>query len=447
MLRLLYLLLVSVFLLDYLALKLHVISKYVAWLPELITIAITVVVMLRVGRTGFAARKLYAILVPVLLVSIFIGVVLNTVPAGTLIAGIRTYLKFLPVLVLPLVYRFDEKDLRRLAMLVLLLGLIQAPLAVYQRLFQFKGIITGDVVTGTASSSGLLSIILFCMIAMVVSFYVRERIRFHVTLVLCFLLLAPATINGTKGSVILLPIAVMMPILLASKWGSWRKLIPVAVIMAIMAVILLQIADSVYDRKNLDAGVLDFFTREGRLESYLYRGVDADDRIEQIGRIDSYFLAFMVLSKDPWNLTFGLGISNVSGSAISSLNGEYYAQYERYGPRVTAFTQFLWETGVVGVTLYIMLLLAVLKDSLLLRRSEGFIGAFAHGWAVVTFLMIISLLYKNVMNENIIIYCYWLFSGIVIAESYRFRMSQKQVSEQPKATLPQLRTAKIDGQQ
>ena len=108
--KFIYLLFTSVFFLDYMAVKLAIIHPSIAWLPDILSmVAVLVVVVLAGSRDGAISTK-YVVLFLCLIAVILIGLASNSTTAGSLIIGIRNYLKFLPFFFLPAVFLFSEEQ-------------------------------------------------------------------------------------------------------------------------------------------------------------------------------------------------------------------------------------------------------------------------------------------------------------------------------------------------
>lgn len=440
--KIMYLLFVSIFFLDYLALQLDVISRSITWLPELLSMLVMVIVIFRLAKendTAFSPK--YRLFVFIFLLHILIGFVLNTVPLGAMISGTRNYVKFLPFFLLPMAYAFSESQMKNQVMFLLSLMLLQTPVSLYQRFIQYSGSLSGDKMTGTAGgNSGQLAFLCIGSIAVVLGFYLKGRIRLPLALILIFMFLVPITLGEVKAAIVFLPIAFLIPVLTAPSKNNQggRKLLMVATGFFAFLVFL-----AVYDyliTPRWGYGLIDFFAMEGRAENYLYQGADPDSLIgseKQIGRIDSWVLALKYQSQSFFQLLFGLGAGNVSGSFISSFSGEYADVGAKYGAASGAVTLFMWEIGVVGVLLYFSLITMVARDSLLLSRQSGFSSSFALGWMTVAVLMFLGMFYKKFFGPNATSYLFWYFSGYVAASAYRLRKFPGVASQgNPRSTSP-----------
>ncbi|MGR9115428.1 MAG: hypothetical protein ACU85E_06655, partial [Gammaproteobacteria bacterium] len=409
--KLLYLLFLSIFVLDYLSIKLHLISRYVSWLPEIFSILILFIIPARfmlLGGKNIPPKCAFFLIL--FLFNVIIGIIINIEPAGPLIAGLRAYLKPIPFFVLPFVYRFSTEQINNQLKLLLFLFVIQAPVSLYQRLVQSKDLLTGDLVTGTLNSSGHLTVMLTCAIAILMSFYLAKRITITRFIIIFSLLFIPMTINETKSTLILLPTALMLPMLLSSSNVNIKQYIPMMIIGVLTGIAFVFVYDY-FMRPRWGYGLLDFLTMEGRAESYLYKGSETIGNPGPIGKIDTYVLAFRTLSENSLNLLFGLGIGNVSESFISSLSGEYAQKYSAFNVNGTALSLILWELGLLGVLLYYFFFFMVFKDARRLSLHSDFTGALANGWGVVSVIMMLSTAYINVIQENATGYLFWFFSG------------------------------------
>jgi len=165
------LLLVSTFTLDYLAIKLELVSRYVILVPEVFSMLIVLLIVARsIVLRRWEQPVRYIWLVAALILVCMIGIVAETVAPGPVVAGLRNYFKFLPVLLLPAVYRFSDRQLGVFLGIFLFLAVLQVPLAFFQRFVQFSHQMhTGDPITGTVSTSSSLTIVLCLAIALIMT--------------------------------------------------------------------------------------------------------------------------------------------------------------------------------------------------------------------------------------------------------------------------------------
>jgi len=262
--------------------------------------------------------------------------------------------------------------------------------------------------------------LMVCVIALLVSAYYRRRIRLPFLMAATAVFFLPTTLNETKGTLVMLPVALLLPaLLMPSGTKTMRRVIPVAIVGVAAGLAFVSVYNYFIQYREFGKPLETFFT-EGHVRHYLYTGADpADDRA--IGRFDSISLAFDTISRDPLTLAFGLGAGNVSPSSLPGFEGEYAHYFERYGVALTQITNFLWEIGFVGLAVYLLMYALVFQDSLLLARRDGAVGLLGQVWATVTVMMGMALFYKSVFSMNEIGYLFWFYSGIVAGKACAVR--------------------------
>jgi hypothetical protein len=398
---------------EYLVHERELLHPYLILLPELFS-AIAMVIVL--GRLMAGARaqleSRYVVFLAALLIVIVVGFVIQDMSTGAMVAGLRSHLKFIPFFLLAIVARFSPRDLRSQLWVLLALFLIQAPLAVYQRFFEYAHMMqTGDVVRGMAATSSALSMLMMCGVAAVVSLYMRGKLRLPTTIIMVGLLVLPATLNETKATLFLLPMAVIVPVLFMPKGSrARRRLVPIVGMGAVAMVAFIAVYDYLIQYSTAGEPISQFFGDESAL---LY--LSADEEANYIGRFDSIEFALQGIGGDPLTAAFGLGAGNVSTSFLPQFDGEYAAYYDRFGVGMTQITNLLWQVGFVGLLIYLSFYWFVLRDAYELARSGGNDALLGQIWVGVTLIMIFALIYKSVFAMNEIGYPFWFFSGVVAA--------------------------------
>jgi hypothetical protein len=307
--------------------------------------------------------------------------------------------------------------------LTFLLG--EAPLALYQRFIEFANTMqTGDVVRGTATTSSALSMLMMCGVTAVVSLYLRGLIRLPTVIVVVGLLVLPTTLNETKATLLLLPLAVLAPAFVMPKGSrALSRLLPVAAVGVVAMIAFITVYDSLVRFNATEEPIAEFVSETGFMR-YLYSGA-ADEGANYIGRFDSLEFALQGIGKDPLTAAFGLGAGNVSTSFLPQFDGEFAAYYDRYGVGMTQITNLLWQVGFVGVLAYLAFYWFVLRDAHALARSDGDGALLGQIWVGVTLIMIFALIYKSVFAMNELGYPFWFFSGVVAARAAELRRARR----------------------
>jgi len=413
------------FLASFFAKKLNVVSVYFVLLPELLSGVVLLVVIARliVGKR-FELDGKYLVFVAALLMTMAMGAAAQSVPAGPLVSGLRAYLPALPLLLLGAVYPFSGRQIRKqIAVLIALLA-IQIPIAVYQRFWQFAHKMhTGDVVTGTVTNSGVLSVIMVSGVTLLTVLYLRKRLGLLPYLICTGLMLVPTAVNETKATILMLPVAMFAPIVLMRRSEQpLRRLMPIVAIFALCGAGF--VATYNYLIVNRESGTsLEDFWLEGRVQDYMYRGaVEGDPRV---GRIDSMQIAARTISETPLRAAFGLGIGNVSPALLPGFEGEYAHYYDKYRVWFTQITLLLWNMGFVGVAVYTLLFFAMFKDALALARAGGSSAAIGQCWGAVVVLVAMCMLYNSVLTMNEVMFPFMFYAGFVARRAHLLRRERR----------------------
>ena len=414
------------------------VNRMFGLIPEAVSAIVLCVVLLRLAvYREMAITPKYIFLGLAVVAHMLLGVVINGVEPGTIVAGLRPYLKWVPVFFLPIVYAFKEDEIRNHMKVLLFIALLQCPIALYQRFILYRGIASGDAVTGTFGfgASGALSIYLVSTIAVVIAYFIKGKLSPKTVIFLMVILFLPTTINETKVTIFLLPIAIAIPYIYASKKISVQQLIGISTAGILVGTGFMYIYNFVGN------GAINYngsFAGAGGVEGYLYSGKDRDLSKDNLlgknmlgnnmilpeeaissdeggGRLDKISLAFHTLLKDPVMLWVGLGVGNVSTSQIKIFSGEYS---ERLGDISgdTLLSFLLWETGIGGVILFAAFIGFLIMDTRMLAKSTGVKSIWASGWMGVLGIACITIPYINVFYFNPLIFIFAYCSGHMVAQ-------------------------------
>lgn len=415
---------VSVFAAEYLVRQLELVHRYFVLVPELLTGVCLLVVLGRLlaGKDVSLDWRYVAFFALFFFVLLF-GFITQSMSAGAVISGLRSYVKFIPFFLLPAVYPFTPRQLKAQLAILLTILLLQSPLAVYQRFVQYgDSLHTGDPVRGMAATSSSLSLLMVCVIVLLVSLYYRRKLGFMFLLAAMAVFFLPTTLNETKGTIVMLPFALLLPAMFMPSGSKVvRKLVPVAMVGAVAAVAFAAVYNYFIQYREYAQPLGTFFSEE-HVREYLYTGADPTEE-RSIGRLDSISLAVNAISRDPITVGFGFGAGNVSPSFLPGFEGEYSHYFERYQVGQTQITNLLWEVGFVGLATYLLLYLLVFQDARALAKRDGSFGLLGQVWATISVLMGMALFYKSVFTMNEIGYLFWFYSGLVASKAYALRRS------------------------
>ena len=429
--KFIYLLFGSVFFLDYLAIKLDVIDNSIALLPDILSMIAVLVVLTLAGSKDSAIPQKYVVLFLCLIAVMIVGVATNATTAGSLIVGIRNYLKFLPFFFLPAVFMFTEKQIDSQLKLLLAFVLLQGPLALYQKFIQFGVRSSGDYISGTLTSGGQIPILLAGAIAILTAFYLRQRITTARYAAFLALMAVPVMLSESKASIGYIPLAFIVPIITNYRSARNRKngkqTLGVLVLLAVVGLAFVSTYDyfAQFGRESRRDGLVAFFT-SGSAAGYLNRGAVDARRINKTGYVDLIILPLVELSDEPFKLLFGLGIGSVSGSALESLADDM-PDTSDYSARVgSSVSQFLWEIGVLGLLLYFIFFYMLYSDAKRLSRGYGIFNRLALGWSGVIAVATLALFFRDMFRDGALAYTFWFYSGMVASGALRMQKAERQ---------------------
>jgi hypothetical protein len=392
---------------------------------ELFSLIILVysILLIAVGKKLSLDFKYLYIFVFYILLLIF-GFLLNEIPAIGIFRGLRDYLKFIPMFVLPLVKDVSDKEIRSNLILIFTISIVQVPLSIFQRFIQYNSSNTGDYIAGTLTAAPTLSIFMVCVIAMLMGFYLKKKINTYIFIFLILLLSIPTTINETKGTLFLLPISLMIPVLFSGTMTGKIKTISIVSLFLFIFIFVFNFTYTYY--WGVQGKGIDYFFKK-QLESSVYKGTseleDAEiEEANQVPRIDAMILAFKSVSDDLATLFFGVGASNASGSKKLGVLGSWNEKYSLYNGRINTISHVTWELGVFGLIILLTFMLFVLRDALALKNGNTLISVICLGWVGVLGTIFITLPYQNILSHNIYSYLIMYFSGIIASKRYSNNM-------------------------
>ena len=439
---LLYTLFGTVFASDYLA---DNVSKYFRLLPEFLSGVIFLFVVLKIGiDRSISISNKYVILGIVVSLHVVAGLLINFVAPGTVLNGLRPYLKLMPVFLLPAVSHVSDTQLRHQLQFLLVLAVLQTPLAFYQRLIEFRYAGTGDVITGTLGSggSGALSFLLVSGIAILFSYYLAGRLKTGAFLVLAVVLFLPTAINETKVTLVLIPIALLLPLMYSRgrKLSVWQY-----AAFGAAAIVLIAGYVAIYDYVAAQLGreqLANLVGTEKSATQYLYRGTDRElkalnkrdlpnlrlpkervDLSEKGRRLDDLLLPLKYhYQNDPVQLWVGTGVGNTSEAFIKRFSGELAERVGESGKGMLV-SFVLWDMGTGGVLLFLVFMFFLFSDAHRLAQQKTEVTTFAIGWLAVLAMTLLTSVYLNMLYMNALGYVVAYFSGYVAAERYRLSVS------------------------
>ncbi len=409
--KLIYILFISIFVVEW-----NIgFPRLVELIPELILIFVAVIVIFQFAtRKPFALQGKYLLFFIFTVLLILIGIIVNQVQPGIIFNGVRHFMKYLPIFLLPMVYKFSEKEIMNQLKLLLFLLLLQIPIVIYQRFINFRH---HDFVSGTVGNTKTLSGLLIWAIAVLFAFYFKGKMRGKHVVMLSILFLVPLVLTETAGSLFLLPLAILIPMLFADLGQNKRTYLLTTLFSgSLFFVIFIAGYNYFYGDRWGEGGILALVT-EGKV---IEVEADADKRQRDkigAGRLASIENAVEILWKlDKVKFIVGVGIGNATDSFTENLRGKYYEKYLKDGITKHTFSTFLWSFGLIGIVLFYIFLYLLFKDARALSPSSEIIGVLSLGWIGCLAIFAVQSIYINVTQPYALGCLFAYISGLIAAQ-------------------------------
>lgn len=400
----LYIYITSIFFSDWLYFVFNIGSRYVAWTPEFVSVTLFLYIPATMAlKKEWRLPHKYSLLLCIYTMHIIMGLVVNSVEFGPMIVGLRQFYRFIPVFVLPAVIQFDEKEIQKLLKFIFILALIQFPVTIWQRFFLYAHNPSGDPIGGTlgANTSGVLSIFLLMVLSFLTAYYLKRGLPLRHFIPLCLVIFIPTTLNETKVTLPLLPLAFLLPVIFIQKNvpNTNFKIFHLLFIFAATVFLFISIYNS-FGRRD----IMVFYSHKDHAGSYSEKRI-----IPVMTAIEKVFDGGLK------TILYGYGVGNLSVSFSKNLQSKQYQKFAAYYPDNVSISKLLWETGYLGTLLFLILLATTFFDFLKYSKKEFFIGTIALGMAAATIIFLISFFYTRPLSHNIFPYIYFFISGYLIS--------------------------------
>lgn len=251
----------------------------------------------------------------------------------------------------------DEKQMRKVMMLLLFIALLQVPVSLYQQIFIVSHqhrTAPGDSIVGTfggnpeaGGSSGAQTIFLITVVGSLAAGYLRDKIGLLKFLMLTGVLMVPVLLNETKIIFFLVPIIALLLV-----WVFFREQVFKTSVM-VLAMLSVGMVVGLFYFTYLQHGYSD--EKAETIEVYIDRLLSKTVEKERVnnrglGRLGApiYWASEIKITEDPIKFLFGHGIGSTksSGLVVGHLNLE--RKYSGKGIGVTGVSKLLWEVGLAG---------------------------------------------------------------------------------------------------
>lgn len=274
---------------------------------------------------------------------------------GEFLSGLKRYFQMWGLLFALCWLKIDEQDVRRWRMFMVGVALVQLPFAMYELIhlvplregyaLSIPGLVPIDVIAGTfgaylyaGGANAEMAVFLIIVLAFLLARRKEKQLSTARLFLLVPLVMAPLFLGETKIVVFLLPI--MFLVLYR------RELVarPHYAILALSAGMIFTVAAGYtylnIDKKSLDQQITDMFSYQGYGNYKLNRYTVLTFWAEQQG------------AQDPVSPILGTGVGSTEPASLAP--GHVAKRFPTYGVGLTAASTLLWETGIIGFGLFLL---------------------------------------------------------------------------------------------
>lgn len=306
---------------------------------------------------------------------IFTGIassLINRISPVNMAVALKNYFQFIPVaFALAILPQFKQRSIaKKIVIGLLIVAVIQVPAALYQRFVlgpQFiatygKLIAVNDAICGTfanslrGGASKALSLYLLFVSGMLVSFAKHKILSWRKALIVSLFLMVPIIFNETKVSFVYIP--VLFAVIFRKELLSFglKGIISLVACLAIIAG-LGYAYKAVYTKSDLE------------FEKYVKQSLEYNFGTRGYGRYDLNrltVLTFWIKERKHYDFLslltgHGLDATNEAEDGLFGEKGSMAARYPFYGIGLTMVSKLLWETGVLGMTCFLAIIITAFK--------------------------------------------------------------------------------------
>jgi hypothetical protein len=273
---------------------------------------------------------------------------------------------------------FDEKNINRWCMLVLGICLLQAPFCLYENIFLIPiregyvasnpNLVPVDIVAGTFGADMLgggnnaeMATVLIMVFAFLLARFKEKLMSGKKLFWVSFILLSPLVMGETKIVVILFPL--MFFTLYRKEMFTRPHYAVMALIFGSLFTVLTLNVYMVITKMSLDELVFD------TLKYNVY----------EVGYGDCYLNRTTVLTfwgqrqglSDPISFLFGNGLGSTREGDDILTNGHIGTRYQGHCVGLTGVSTLLWELGVFGIGLFLMIIVTAWRCANQLIKLSG----------------------------------------------------------------------------
>ena len=407
-----FIILTTLFMLNWLFGFFRAIPKELTWLPDIIILILAVKILyLQAKKNNWKSTPIDMFLLAIIALGI-LSAIYNDVSKVTILFGFRKFFKYTLLFLILRNLELESKFYRFFLIALLILALVQIPATIVQAIiFGTNGNDIADNVCGTlgGKATGAMALFMGFVISMMVGFYTQYKKL--IFLLLCFMFLIPIMLGSGQFGFIVAPIAAIICWIFGHRLTVKNLLkIPLMIAMFIMFIIpVINYHDARY-RGNL----LDFIKSPEQIYA-----LNIETRKEgTFGRFQVIDVAHQLLFESFPQTIIGFGPGNASESYFSEYSGQLEKKFRGAKIWGVQYTATVLEYGFLGVLLFLMMFFKLWRVSrrLYYKTESKFWKAISVGFSGILFVYIAGCLYNPVWYYDVLAFSFWFVSAALVVQ-------------------------------
>ena len=409
-----YLILAHIFLLQWLYGFWEIIPRQVTWISDIVIIILIfkVIFLISNGLIKIRRSPFDCIILFLFIVSI-ISSIANSVNIFTIFTGYRHFFKNIILFFILYYLNIEEKFLKKIITLIIVLAFIQLPIVILQRIY----INADDLICGTLgyNNNQELSLFLIGIMAIITGYYINKKDFSKIKLLFGFIfLIIPMSLNQAKAAFFCLP-AMFIFIFRKFLFGSFKKSVHITVIFVMIFLASINLADTIITRINIS----DYLTNPDKVFSYTFGSsyISGDLISEAEGGLrmgSAIVYSHNLISRNVFSALIGFGPGNASDSFFSNANGEYFDEILNYSR--TQLSRTMLEWGYLGLFLFLILFYFCFRMNHNFYRNinDPFWKSISFGYNGILFLQVLSIIYIQSWTSDILSFWFWFLTSTIL---------------------------------
>ncbi|MDZ7318053.1 MAG: hypothetical protein ONB11_02800 [candidate division KSB1 bacterium] len=417
--------LLALFILQWLFGVFRAIPKEITWLPDVIIMILTAKFFyLQADRHRLITSPIDKVIAAILLLGL-LSAIYNNVSPITVLFGYRKFFKYTLLFYILRHIESDDKFYRFFFYIIFILLLAQIPVTIAQAIvYGTIGKDVADNVSGTLGwkATGAMALLMNFAISMMIGFYTQtHRLRF---VAVALLFTVPIILGSGQYGLIMLPLTAITCWLLGHEINL-KNLVKVPLLVSV--IIMLVIPAINYHDYRYHGNLLKFLSSPSEIYS-----LNIQTRKEgTFGRFQVIDVAHRVLSENPAQLLIGFGPGNASESYFHDYSGKLEKEFRGMKIWGIQYTAIILEYGFLGLLLFLWLFFKLwrLNRHLYHRTSDPFWKSITVGYNGMILAYLLGCLYNPAWYYDILAFCFWLTTaGLATRLAVETKLSEAKVS-------------------